>query len=108
MQERLASFRLSLDSRPEGRVVGSGRMAGLPQATFADVSAAAVGQQARYLWSWYDEPARWAANCDVEEGYFEGCYLPPVNFVRNTVEWTPDPSCTIAPGSTAWLGSEIS
>ncbi len=69
-----------------------------------DVSTAAVGYRAHYMWSWVDEPARWAVNCDVEDGPAQGCFLPPVNTVKNTVEYVADPTCTAAPGSTAFFG----
>jgi hypothetical protein len=77
-------------------------------ASTGDFGVAAVGRQQRYAWSWYDEPARWAFNCDVEDGVAQGCLLPPVNWVKNTIEWAADPSCTIAAGTLAWFSSQTS
>lgn len=60
-----------------------------------------------YTWSWYDEPARWLFGCDVEDGVAEGCYLPVVNYVKNTITWSPDGNCTIPPGTQAHFGSQL-
>lgn len=54
-----------------------------------------------YKWAWYDEPARWLFGCDVEEQFSDVCVLPPVNTVRTDIEWTPDGTCSVAPGTTA-------
>lgn len=62
-------------------------------------SPASASQRA-FMWSWYDEPARWALECDVQEGFSEGCVLPTVNFVRNEIEWQPDGVCAVPPGTT--------
>jgi hypothetical protein len=82
------------------------------QSAAADASAPAFSAQAlsrrqAYAWSWYDEPARWAFGCDVEDGPAQGCLLPPVNCLKNTLSWTPDGTCTVAPGTVADLTSEI-
>jgi hypothetical protein len=58
-------------------------------------------------WSWYDEPARWAASCDVEETAGDGCLLPPVNSVYNGIEWQPDGVCAVAPGTIGRVDYEI-
>lgn len=58
-------------------------------------------------WSWYDEPARWAVSCDVEETVRDGCVLPPVNSVYNSIEWQPDGVCAVAPGTLSRADSEI-
>lgn len=70
-------------------------------------SAQALTRRQAYAWSWYDEPARWAFGCDVEDGPAQGCLLPPVNYVKNTISWTPDGTCTVAPGTVADLTSQI-
>lgn len=74
-----------------------------------DVGLAAVALQRkwRYAWSWYDEPARWAFGCDVEEGFADGCILPPVNRVYNYIDSVPDGSCVTAPGTTGWWEREL-
>lgn len=64
--------------------------------------------QEAFMWSWYDEPARWVFDCDVEETpNGVRCLLPPVNFVRNGIEWTPDGVCARSPGTTAESTSRI-
>lgn len=63
-----------------------------------------LGRFRAYQWSWYDEPARWVQGCDVEDSCGP---LPPVNTVKNSVEWVPDGSCAVAPGYTGWNEYEI-
>lgn len=65
----------------------------------ASGSPASATQRA-FMWSWYDEPARWTLNCGVEQGFSEGCVLPTVNFVRNQIGWEPDGVCAVPPGTT--------
>ncbi len=64
-----------------------------------DATTAAVSQKLAYSWSWYDEPARWIRGNDVEDSG----WLPPVNTLRNRVEWYPDGNCAVAPGYTGWM-----
>lgn len=61
----------------------------------------ALTRHQAYKWAWYDEPARWLLGCDVEEQFSDVCVLPPVNTVRTDIEWTPDGTCSVAPGTTA-------
>lgn len=56
---------------------------------------AAAPRKRAYTWAWYDEPARWVAEQDVED---EGV-LPPVNWVRTDVTWEPDGTCAVAAGA---------
>lgn len=65
--------------------------------------SSAFGRFRAYEWSWFDEPARWARGCDIEDPCPP---LPPVNTVKNTIEWTPDGSCAIAPGTSGLAESE--
>ena len=51
-----------------------------------------------YLDQWYDEPARWIP------GPISYDFIPPVNEQLNFVEWTPGGGCTVAPGTTGWVG----
>lgn len=71
-------------------------------------AAAGMSRRAAYTWSWHDEPARWAFDCDVEDGFLDGCTLPPVNTARNSVEWKPGGTsgCVAEPGSTATMAFE--
>jgi hypothetical protein len=64
-----------------------------------DATTAAVSQKLAYSWSWYDEPARWIRGNDVQDSGL----LPPVNTLRNRVEWYPDGNCAVAPGYTGWM-----
>jgi hypothetical protein len=57
-----------------------------------------------FSWTWYDEPARWVRNCDVEDPCPP---LPPVNTVYNATTWTPGGDCTLAPGTTAIMEYDI-
>ena len=72
----------------------AGSAAGAPETVSA---LAAFGRFRAYEWSWFDEPVRWLQGCDVEDPCPP---LPPVNTVKNTIEWTPDGSCAVAPGTT--------
>jgi hypothetical protein len=73
-----------------------------------DLSMQGAGDRHRaYHWSWYDEPARWAFNCDVEDGFSDGCVLPPVNTVRNDIDWRPDGTCAVSPGTTGRMSYQI-
>lgn len=58
-----------------------------------DLLGGAASRQEAYNWSWYDEPARWMFECDVEDEVDEGCLLPPVNTVRDHIVWVPGGSC---------------
>lgn len=94
-EEWLDSERTSSELHLAGSLTGS-----------SSISALAVRRHEAYTWSWVDEPARWALNCDVEDGAAEGCFLPPVNSVRSDVVWFPDGSCAIAPGNTGVVSYE--
>lgn len=78
-------------------------------ATAPAFSAQTLARRQAYAWSWYDEPLRWAVpgGCDVEDGPAQGCLLPPVNYVKNTISWSPDGTCAVPPGTVADLTSQI-
>lgn len=67
-------------------------------------AVAALGRFAAYQWSWFDEPARWIQGCDVEDPCPP---LPPVNTVRNGIEWSPDGACAVAPGTIGTMDFRI-
>jgi hypothetical protein len=85
------------DSATEGATTNPGS-AGLSSA------AAPIGTFAAFQWSWFDEPARWVRGCDVEDPCPP---LPPVNTVRNGIEWSPDGTCAVAPGTIGWMDFRI-
>lgn len=87
-----------------GSATQSGTIAGAAAAPGSMGIESAFGRFRAYQWSWFDEPARWVRNCDVEDSCGP---LPPVNTVKNTVEWTPDGSCAIAPGTSGWAESNV-
>jgi len=65
----------------------------VPGAPYSGNSCRAVND------TWYDEPARWVTNRSAYDT------IPPVNEQLNFVEWTPDGSCAVTPGSLAWMGA---
>ena len=83
----------------EERVSAEEELDATPGGASGDVTASAVQRHQAYTWTWVDEPARWAFDCDIEEGVADGCVLPPVNSVKNAVAWIPDGLCAITPGS---------
>lgn len=61
----------------------------------------------RYSWSWFDEPARWVFDGDVEAGAGDGCLLPPVNAVYHYIDSIPDGTCVVTPGTKAHWEREL-
>src|SRR5207249_3047626 len=47
---------------------------------------------------WFDEPVR-------QIGSSTYSYFSPVSEQVNAVEWTPCPTCVVAPGTTAWTSA---
>lgn len=76
----------------------------MPSGTSGDLRIASHATWWARATQQFDEPARWVLN----EGVDDAGVLPPVTRATNYVQWTPDGTCAIAPGTTGFMGYEHS
>lgn len=87
-----------------------------PSTEISMLTGSGYENKSAYSWGWVDEPLRWGADelfcgiltcpvgdCDDVE---DTCLLPPVNYQRNYIHWTPNGNCAITPGTTGYTAQE--